>query len=133
MHQPFPSSGSRRLRQRQRNRCQARRPLALRRARRSRPSRRSRPRPTSGGDTAARWDLIGNAALEAARRADIAGNKGLAETYRAKSAEAFGNSKMIREGLIGAQRKQAETQVEQEKGIFDEGRKGYASGQDIQL
>ena len=85
--------------------------------------------PNFNADTAARWDLIGNAALEAARRADLAGNKGMAETYRAKAAQSFANSKEIREGLIGGQRKQAEVQVEQEKGVLDEAKKNYSTAQ----
>lgn len=85
--------------------------------------------PNFNADTAARWDAIGNNALEAARRADLAGAKGMAETYRAKATQAFSNSKDIREGLIGSQRKQAEVQVEQEKGVLDEAKKNYATAQ----
>lgn len=71
--------------------------------------------------------------LELARRAGFAGNKEVAEQYRQKAIEAAANAKMVREGLIGAQRKQAETQVEQEKAVLEEGKKGYATGKDIQL
>lgn len=83
---------------------------------------------------ARQYDLERDKNLELARRAGLVpGGKEVADQYRQLAIEAAANAKMVREGLIGAQRKQSETQVEQEKAILDQGRNDFHAAEEVQF
>jgi hypothetical protein len=92
------------------------------------------PTPATGSygpNEIARQDAIANWALEMARRADLAGSKSTADTYRAAATQAQARAQAMRDAALKVETKQGETRVEQEKGIFDESRKNFLASKDV--
>jgi hypothetical protein len=96
------------------------------------PGTPTQPQVPLGEERARQYDRDALRYEEAARRAGIVpGGQTQAEAYRAAAQQAAAKATAIRQGIIATQQKQGESNVELEKGIFEEGRKGYRGAQEI--